>query len=1011
MKHTLRNQRRAFLPSALTLLGFVAGVAAQAQTPVALPAEWAYPLSAKPADGRGFQVRVHQATTGGGTLPTTGARAEAQLAGLLPDPATGQPYENLIDTVTYTFNADGSYTEPAVIDYEQGGSSVSGGASTGGYIPGIPGTESGTDNIALEALTWAELTPGTYTMVVNSDDGFRVYAGKFAADKATAIIVGQYEGGRGASDSTFSFSVTEAGLYNFRLLWYEGGSGANVSWYLVPGTDVSNKVLLNDTASGGVASYRTITAGTPPYFVALSPLPDTENVSVGITVSGRLIDGSSAVVDPASVEVHFDGVKVAATVAKTGTATTLDYDPPGLLDPDSTHTVKLVYAAGSPAVTNTAEYTFSTSASGNLTLPDPIVIETFDGVAEGTFPAGWTAVNFSAGDSGVEDLNDANSDSYMGWVVISRERVTAVGWDSARRLYTPELYVNSVLVPSLVDGQFAYAESDQRSGSQVQYLFSPDYNLSGKTNIYLSYHSIYEQNQDNIASVEYSIDEGKTWLPVVYMVDRDDILYAESGEVDAVRTLEEPRGDTATYVDPVSGEQLGGTYGAFIGATISQDLAPFISGRVNDDSQESKRIELFRLPQADNQAKVRLRFAQAGTASWYFGVDNVGFYSINQVEKPTITSQPTDLSAVLGQTVSLSVVATGLDITYQWKLGTQDLAGQTSSTLTLSNVRADQAGAYSVVVSNSGGSVTSREAALTVLPNLPDHAVLTNALWAYLPFDGNYTDASGNGRDADAVGSPTFATGKVGTGALGVLTDSDNGVFNYASLGAKVPLDATTDFTVAFWVRKISSSGDPALIANKDWDSGSNAGFVIFADGAAVRANYRSKDIERRDFRGGNVLGTPEWHHVLVTYDRDGASVIYVDGNAAGSATIGPVGTLFAEEGAVLNIGQDGYGDYGSDISAEFDEVAIWGRLLDIQEAAAVYQSGARGEGFLTTPATSPTLSYSTNASGDLIITYTGVLQSSATLGGQFAPVQGAASPHTVKLSEGPAASFFRSAN
>ena len=30
-------------------------------------------------------------------------------------------------------------------------------------------------------------------------------------------------------------------------------------------------------------------------------------------------------------------------------------------------------------------------------------------------------------------------------------------------------------------------------------------------------------------------------------------------------------------------------------------------------------MELFRLTQADNQAKVRLRFAQAGTGSWYFG--------------------------------------------------------------------------------------------------------------------------------------------------------------------------------------------------------------------------------------------------------------------------------------------------------------------------------------------------------------------------------------------------------
>ncbi|MCW5558472.1 MAG: hypothetical protein KIT22_11660, partial [Verrucomicrobiae bacterium] len=487
MKYTPRNQRGAILPTTLILLGLVTGAAAHAQAPVALPAEWAYPLSAKPADGRGFQVRVHQATTAGGTLDTTVARAEAQLAGLLLDPGTGQPYENLIDTATYTFNADGSYTEPVVIDYEQSGASVSGASSTAGYIPGIPGTDSTTDNIALEAITWAELYPGTYTFVVNSDDGFRVYAGKFAADKATSIVLGEYNGGRGAGDSTFSFSVSQTGLYSFRLVWFEGGGGANVAWYLVPGTDTSNKVLLNDTTSGGVASYRTTTSGTPAYFVALSPLPGTKGASVGATISGRLIDGATDVVDQASVEVYFDGEKVAATVAKTGNATTLDYDPPGLLDSDSTHTVKLVYAAGSPAVTHTAEYTFTTSASGNLTLPDPIVIETFESVEEGTFPAGWTAVNYSDGNAGYEDLDDPKSDSYMGWVVISRDRLASLSLDTARRLYTPELYVNSVLVSSLIDGKFAYAESDVRGGNQVQYLFSPDYDLSGKTNIYLSY--------------------------------------------------------------------------------------------------------------------------------------------------------------------------------------------------------------------------------------------------------------------------------------------------------------------------------------------------------------------------------------------------------------------------------------------------------------------------------------------------------------------------------------------
>ena len=49
---------------------------------------------------------------------------------------------------------------------------------------------------------------------------------------------------------------------------------------------------------------------------------------------------------------------------------------------------------------------------------------------------------------------------------------------------------------------------------------------------------------------------------------------------------------------------------------------------------ESKRVEIFRLPEADDQAQVRFRFAYCGTDSWYFGVDNFGIYSISTEPEP-----------------------------------------------------------------------------------------------------------------------------------------------------------------------------------------------------------------------------------------------------------------------------------------------------------------------------------------------------------------------------------------
>ena len=289
-------------------------------------------------------------------------------------------------------------------------------------------------------------------------------------------------------------------------------------------------------------------------------------------------------------------------------------------------------------------------AQTQITLPSPIVRETFESVDEGKLPPGWSVQNFTDDGTAGEDLNDPKSDSYKNWVVITRDRVQAIGdagaWEAPRRLAVAgSQFINGVLVTNLTEGKFIYAESDNRGGSQVQYMFSPDFDLTGKVNVFLFFNSIYEQNQDSIGSVEYSIDQGANWLPILYMLDGPDIVRGADGSIDGYATMNNENADTASRLDAVTGDVLGRKYGAFIGVSSNKwsTLAPFISARVNDDGVESKRIELFKLPQADNQAKVRFRFAQAGTGSWYFGIDNFGLYSIEQVKptRPTISAPGT----------------------------------------------------------------------------------------------------------------------------------------------------------------------------------------------------------------------------------------------------------------------------------------------------------------------------------------------------------------------------------
>lgn len=81
---------------------------------------------------------------------------------------------------------------------------------------------------------------------------------------------------------------------------------------------------------------------------------------------------------------------------------------------------------------------------------------------------------------------------------------------------------------------------------------------------------------------------------------------------------------------------------------------------------------------------------------------------------PSITSQPQSLNVALGQSASFAVSANGSNLRYQWRKNGVNLANATSAGYTISAAALADAGAYSVVVSNELGSVTSNSAQLTV---------------------------------------------------------------------------------------------------------------------------------------------------------------------------------------------------------------------------------------------------------------------------------------------------------
>ena len=99
--------------------------------------------------------------------------------------------------------------------------------------------------------------------------------------------------------------------------------------------------------------------------------------------------------------------------------------------------------------------------------------------------------------------------------------------------------------------------------------------------------------------------------------------------------------------------------------------------------------------------------------------------ALGSPQPPVITTQPLSQTVLRGNPVSFTVVATSTaTLSYQWKKNGVIIPGATSATYTIPIVQASNAGHYTVVCTDTAGSVTSNAATLTV--TLPVAPVITS---------------------------------------------------------------------------------------------------------------------------------------------------------------------------------------------------------------------------------------------------------------------------------------------
>ncbi|MCA9264315.1 MAG: lamin tail domain-containing protein, partial [Planctomycetales bacterium] len=137
-----------------------------------------------------------------------------------------------------------------VINYHGTG----GGAHYGNDNP-FPTQSVGQDveDFVIEALGSVIIpTTGPWTFGVNSDDGFSL---ELSNGSATHTM--SFPSPRAASDTLSTFNITQAGLYELRLVMYERGGGAEVEMFAAQGSysswNATNFDLVGDTDRGGLA--------------------------------------------------------------------------------------------------------------------------------------------------------------------------------------------------------------------------------------------------------------------------------------------------------------------------------------------------------------------------------------------------------------------------------------------------------------------------------------------------------------------------------------------------------------------------------------------------------------------------------------------------------------------------------------------------------------------------------------------------------------------------------------
>ena len=140
------------------------------------------------------------------------------------------------------------------------------------------------------------------------------------------------------------------------------------------------------------------------------------------------------------------------------------------------------------------------------------------------------------------------------------------------------------------------------------------------------------------------------------------------------------------------------------------------------EGETSSTLTLSNVPSSQNGYKYRCVVDSDKTDLTY---SSVAILTVKQ--SPTLDNNPTGFEVWSNVDRSLSVSATGEEITYQWYFNGKAIEGATDSTLSFENMQTSASGSYYCVIKNPAGSVQSSSATVIVRQSV-DSTTITKPL-------------------------------------------------------------------------------------------------------------------------------------------------------------------------------------------------------------------------------------------------------------------------------------------